>query len=348
MPPCLSALLSHPRARDPGPCGTRPPRGPGPSIAPSCSSPHLLTLDRAGQPREPLLCNDCRGLHPPGMLPGKGGVAPQKGRAGTAGAVTRRGWFFPPVCPSPGRWMGFQARVALLRAAAAAPSLPVLHRAAPPPFAPLRSARRGPRGDPGPGSAAPHIKNRSAEPRRTRASSGRDARGGRASLSPPPAHPHTCARLCVRGGVSPSGARWRPRGAPRPPFAPSPHRVCGCAGTSRRLRALCHGPRALPAPSFIASLRRWRHAAAGPALSAERAEILRKKSAKECGEATPTRALPMNEKSRVNPEQHEQFRRDWDVRKKARGRSRGFGRNRAAPERAEWGTKGRRAFVQLR
>lgn len=103
MPPCLSALLSHPRVRPcpetPGPCGTGSPRCPGPSIASSFSSPHLLTLDRAGQPREPLLCNDSRrrgapGAPSPGNSPREMLGGTPEGTGGHGGGCYRPGMLF--------------------------------------------------------------------------------------------------------------------------------------------------------------------------------------------------------------------------------------------------------------
>lgn len=157
------------------------PRCLGPSIAPSSSSPHLLTLDRAGQPREPLLCSDS---HPPGILPGKCWVAPLKGRAGVL--------FYPPLAagdvvfrpsdpPRGAEWDSIRGSRCSGRLRPL-PACPPFTRAAPPPFAPLA---RGPPETPGAALRRPAVKIRPAESRRARASGGRDARGSRAGLSLP-------------------------------------------------------------------------------------------------------------------------------------------------------------------
>ncbi|XP_041262370.1 basic proline-rich protein-like [Onychostruthus taczanowskii] len=192
--------------------------------------------------------------------------------------------------------MGFQAGVALLRAAVAAPCPPALHsRRAPA----LRSAPldRGPRGDPGPGSAAPRDKERpgGAAEGESERRPGRPRRQGRPQ--PPPAHPHTCARLGEpeRGAVKaarrpppalrpiPSPALWVRRDLPPAPRPPP--RTARAA----RTRPFIARPEVTSAPQSC------------PARRAERDEQLRKQSGNERGEATPTRAPPVNDEIRTEP-----------------------------------------------
>lgn len=147
----LGSSVSRPHARPcpepPGPRGTGSAPAPPSLLPPPPASPDLGQGWAAAGAIAVQWFPALR-LHPPGILPGKCCLAALKGRAGTAGAVTRRGCYlchFPPVCPCPGRWMEFQPRVALLRTAAAAPCPPALHsRRAPA----LRSARPRPAGSP--------------------------------------------------------------------------------------------------------------------------------------------------------------------------------------------------------
>lgn len=166
MPPCLSALLSHPRVRrcpeTPGPRGTGSPRCPGPSIAPSFSSPHLLTLDRAEQPQEPLLCNDSQrrgalGAPSPGNSPQEmlGGTPEGTGGHGRGLLPTGDVIFRLFVPPRGAEWDSSRGSRCPGRLRPL-PARPPFTRAAPPPFAPIRSPEG--RGDPGPGSAAPRDK----------------------------------------------------------------------------------------------------------------------------------------------------------------------------------------------
>lgn len=175
--------------------------------------------------------------------------------------------------------MGFRPRVALPRAAAAAPCPPALHpRRAPA----LRSAplARGPRGDPGPGSAAPPDKEPPRPSRGEREAAGTPAEAGPASASPgAPAHLCPAVRAGPaepeRGAVQaalrsppalrplPSPALWVRRDLPPAPRPPP--RTARAA----RARPFIARPEVTSAPQ------------SGPALSAEIAEGLRKESGNE-------------------------------------------------------------------
>lgn len=210
MPPCLSAQPSHPRVR---PCGA--PRAlriaPTPQPRPLHRSFLLLAASPdLGQGWAAAGAIAVRGLRSegapsPGNAPRERRGGTLRGRAGTAGAGTRRGWFFPPVCPSPGAEWDSRSGSRCSGRLRPLPACPSFTRAAPPPFAPLRSLRAAgrprarlcgaPQKEPPGGAAEDESEQRPGRPRR------------QGQPQPPPAHPHTCARLCVRGWGSPSRAR---------------------------------------------------------------------------------------------------------------------------------------------
>lgn len=256
-----ASLSVSPAEPPPCPALPRDPRAPrnGLSIAPSSSSPHPLTLDRAGQPQEPLLCNDSRrrgapGAPSPGNSPQEILGGPLEGTGRHGGGCSPPGMLFSACLSPPGALNGIPAASRAAQGGCGR-SLPARPSPAPRPRPSFRSAplARGPRGDTAPGSAAPRDKEPpggSAEGESERRP-GRPRRQGRAQ--PPPAHPHTCAGLCRAGPGEPERGAVKAARRPPPALRPIPSPGLWVRKDLRRLRALRHGPRAPRAPApFIA------------------------------------------------------------------------------------------------